>query len=220
MTGASADVWYGRSNNDGTPDARTAYRPLSDERRAMLEAEVKAGWLRPWVFTVVPHWIIRRAGLDVCLSMAEEQMMTAANGWRPDAGSQFRSFLMEGIKRFLPHKVLRALGKPNVWRQMPETEDGEQLSSSLVDHRESAPERALRHWCSDDYSRQRRCLDWRRRVILYLRCVEGWTLEEVADTLTVLTRERVRQLEESATAKLAAFRTRDLIRKQLAGKLE
>lgn len=64
----------------------------------------------------------------------------------------------------------------------------------------------LAEWCSEEFRRQRACLHWRQRIILYLRAVEGMTLEEAGEAMGGLSRERVRQICDRAAEKMAKSR--------------
>lgn len=100
----------------------------------------------------------------------------------------------------------RAGIKFRVWYAMPEGEDGERFLEP-ADHRAGGVHPMLRAWCSEEYRSQRRALHWRYRVLLYMRYVEAWTLDEVSDVFGI-SRERVRQLTDRAIEKLAAQRNR------------
>ncbi len=90
--------------------------------------------------------------------------------------------------------------------------DDEDRGIDPANHRRDCADPGLHLWCSDDYSEQRRCLPIRERIILYLRTVEGWVLEDVGDAMG-MTRERVRQIETRAVNKLAEFRVRRQLRR-------
>lgn len=165
-------------------------------------------WL-PGLVAECPAWLVARLGRDEVASAIRLAVVKAAADYDPVAhpGVPFPAFAFNGV-RLAMRGFARELGKPAVWWPMPHGDDGDELFDRLIpDYRDPAPERLLRAWCDEGYAAQRQCLDMRSRVLLYLRTVEGWTLEEVGDVLGV-TRQRVRQLEERACRKLAAFRVR------------
>lgn len=82
-------------------------------------------------------------------------------------------------------------------RYFAKYDDGNSEEYHVEDYRSVECDPVLKAWCSPDYCAMRRCLDWRARVLLALRCVEGYTLDEIALVMSI-TRERVRQLERNA----------------------
>ena len=166
----------------------------------------------------VPFALVRVFGRDTFEQEARVAAAKAAADFDPAAfpGVPFGAFARRGVRLHLRGVVARLAMKFPVWREMPADPAGGSFPDP-ADHRPAGGDPALRAWCSDDYRDQRRCLDWRTRVLLYLRTVEGWTLDEVAAPLGV-SRERVRQLETKAAQKLARYRNRRVIRRQLEGR--
>lgn len=165
-------------------------------------------WL-PGLVAEVPEWLRIRLGRDVVEQDIRLAVVKAAHDYDPVAypGVPFAAFAFNGV-RLAMRGFGHQLGKPQAWQTMPAADDGAGIDGEIPDHREPCPDRLLRAWCDEDYARQRECLSWRERVLLYLRTVEGLTLEETGECMGGVTRERVRQLEERACRQLAAFRVR------------
>lgn len=167
----------------------------------------------------MPAAMLRTLGREQFEQEAWLAVCKAAHDFDPVKylGVPFGAFARLGVRKHLTGTVCRTATKYGVWRTMPELDGdtGEQLEAA--DYRRESADPALAAWCSADYARQRRCLDWRSRIVLYLRAVEGWTLEEAGEALAV-TRERIRQVEEKAVRKLARFRLRRQMRRQLEGR--
>jgi RNA polymerase sigma factor (sigma-70 family) len=157
----------------------------------------------------VPEWLRVRLGRDVVEQDIRFAVVKAAHDFDPVKypGVPFAAFAFNGVRLHM-RSFARQLGRPETWWTMPASrEDGASMEGEIPDHRDPVPDRLLRAWCDEDYARQRRCLDWRARLVLYLRTVEGMTLDETGECMGV-TRERVRQLEDRATWQLARFRVR------------
>lgn len=172
-------------------------------------------WL-PGEVNRVPEWARRAVGRDAVEQEARLAVTKAACDWNPELypGVPFGAFARIGVRLHLRGLWDRLAAKGCVWAAMPVFEDGG--GPDPEDYRDPHGERLLHLWFDPDYAEQRRCLDMRRRLLLYLRTVEGLTLEETGECLGT-SRERVRQLEWSAGRKLAEFRNRRVIRRQLAG---
>lgn len=202
-----------------TPDPSHGKRvfrtPLAPDRQALAltETEQVAQFAR-----YAPQWLTRLAGRDTIEQELWMAVLTAAADFDPvkNPGVPFGAFARQACKWCLLN-LRRDWGqRQSVWQGMPTNDECQAMGDELPDHRPLADSPAFHAWFDEDYKRQRRFLDWRSRIVLYLRYVEGWTLEEVGDALGV-SRERVRQVEGKAGRKLAAARSRDQLRKQLAG---
>lgn len=196
---------------DATDSARGGRRfkarPLTEDQRAMVEAQ--AGWVEPWVRTVVYPHVLRQVGLDECVSMAWELVVVAASLWRPDRGTTFTGYAMTGVKRSLPTRLLRQYRKRGVWSEMPaRRDDGRPMSAELPDGRPAERDPLLVAWCDPDARHRRRVVGWRERLVLYLRFVECRTLDDVGRLLGV-TRQRVIEIEKRGLERLAE-QTRDI----------
>lgn len=77
----------------------------------------------------------------------------------------------------------------------------QELRNEVADYRrpiaDDAASPLLRAWCDPEYAAQRANLSWTRRLVLYLRLVEGLSLEAVGECFGV-SKERVRQVQIAA----------------------
>lgn len=181
---------------------------LTAERQQLVDESFE--WLAKWTCLCAPRAAIDALGWSEVLSLAQLLVVKSASLWRPDSGAKFRTFAMNAVKRFLPVALWRAGRNSNVWREMAVFEDdrGRELpiSTQMPDRRRTdGPDPLLAFWHDPDYRAQRACLSWRQRIVLYLRLVECWTLQEVA-VVFGLSRERIRQSEVKAARLLAEDR--------------
>lgn len=181
-------------------DRRTKAARLTAAQRRLVEGEVAAGWVEPWARACVPPALLRHHSMEEAVAEAWLLVVRAASIWRPGLGATFRSFAMSGVKKYLPVTLGRKVANRGVWAEMPQFEEGD-LAGAAADRRRppGPPDPLLRDWCSDEYRALRRGLGWRARLVIYLRYVECWTLQEVGDVLGVH-RERVRQIEATGAA--------------------
>lgn len=202
---------------DPSDRRRNIVAPLTPDQQELVEAELARGWVRPEVCSLAAPWLVRAVGWDDLHQTGEVAVAEAAMTFDPVArpGVPFGAYARQ-LVRWRLWSLRRVLAKSyRAWYGMPT--DAEGWQPDPADHRPDCPDPALWLWCSPDYSAQRRCLDWRSRVLLYLRTVEGMTLREVADALGV-SAQRANQIEDKAVGKLAAFRNRRQIARQLAGR--
>lgn len=197
--------------------------PLTPEQQGWVEEH---RWVAFAVANEFPNRLPWIAYEDV-VGAGFEGLVRAAQTFDPARGNQFSTYAFwwakAKIRRFLRGERGRGMAVPENRKEFKRT--GELVSSrggeewdqgaEVADFRRAETDPALKLWCSPDYAEQRRCLDWRSRVLLYLRTVAAMTLEEVGECMGI-TRERVRQLEEEAARKLAAFRVRRARRTQPA----
>lgn len=194
----------------------------NERRRAPLTADQQQLVLDfdrrlPGLVRECPEWLVARLGRDEVESCIRLAVVKAAHDFDPVANPNvpFAAFAFNGV-RMAMRSFGRELGKPAVWWTMPvSADDGASMEGEIPDHRDPVADRLLKAWCDEDYTRQRKCLDWRSRVLLYLRTVAAMTLEEVGECMGI-TRARVQQLEEKAARKLAAYRVRRARRTQPA----
>lgn len=188
---------------------RKTATPLTPEQRELVAAQNDPGnpWVPKWVRCCLPRGLIRRLGIEECVAEAWVLVVRAASLWADDGRATFRTFAMSAIQRFLLPRLNARLAHENVWVTMPKfdgnrgAEEDQHLCSLLADHRTDGRDPLLRLWCSPVYRRLRKLIDWRGRVVLYLRYVECWTLEEVGAALGV-ERQRVHHLERRARERL------------------
>jgi DNA-directed RNA polymerase specialized sigma24 family protein len=176
-------------------------RPLTPEQRELVEG--CAGWVRPWVHCVVLNVLIRQFGIEEVMAEAWDIIVRAASIWKPDRGATFKSFAMNGVKRFLPEKLMRLNRNRNVWVAMPEVPDGAELVDLVPDHRSSGEiDRLLSLWCSEEAMQLRNRLGPRVRLFMYLKLVEGWTYREIGDVFGI-SKQRIQQMMDRAQSDLA-----------------
>lgn len=193
-------------------------RPLRDADHERVAEAIE--WVRWEVLAVVPPAVVRRVGLEECVAEALLFVVRAAGRYDPVAhpGVPFAAYARNGLRLVLRSMFGRKKYRTaRTWLTMPVDADGA-FFLEPADHRPPDVHPALREWCSEECRAQRRCLDWRARLVLCLRCVEGLTLDDVGGVLGI-TRERVRHLEERAVAKLAAFRVRRRTELAFAGEV-
>ncbi len=126
-------------------------------------------------------------------------------------GRSFESYARRGIRSAITWSAIKGrFGRRGnewvrvgAWQQWPLAPDSAE-PLDLEDYRRAGAENpALHEWCSDGATAKRVKLTKRERVALYLRCVEGWTLQEIGDAFDV-TREGARLILEKAVKKIPA----------------
>lgn len=169
-------------------------------------------WLRAESARLASDVLVTREGRD---SLYQEALLAVCKaacdfdpGKYPDV--PFGAFARLGVRKHMMGFRIRLGIKSRVWGTMPAGDDDEQSFMEPADYRAPTVHPALSAWCDEDAARQRRVLHMRSRLVLYLRYVESWTLEEVGDAFDV-SRERVRQIEERAISKLARNRRRKML---------
>ena len=169
-------------------------------------------WLGAAVAKAVPPALYVRLGKDHWEQEAWRAVVVAAARWDPTRGAPFGAFAWLGVAQFLRGRVMREAARYGVWRELPagadilvgSDEGGVPLEPA--DHRAaSAVHPTLAAWCDEDAARQRRRLDPRSRLVLYLRLVEGWSNPEIGSYFGI-SRERVRQVIGKAVFRLARAR--------------
>lgn len=201
------------SHWDRRSDRTRTVAPLDSERQQLVVDEIARKWVYAEVRNLSPWWLVKQHGYDELNAVGIAAIVESAETYRDEFGVPFGAYARQ-LVRWTFWKLTRTLTKEiRAWNEMRlvSRDDGEtsQLSTIVPDHRRYCPSPALHLWCSLDYSEQRRCLDWRSRIALYLLAVEGMNLSEAGESLGI-TRERVRQIEKRAVAKLAGFRVRRL----------
>jgi DNA-directed RNA polymerase specialized sigma24 family protein len=188
------------------PDRRLDRRPLTPEQRELVAACYGAPWVAPWTRRCVFAWLVREVGWDDVLSEAWVLIVKAARRWVPGRGTEFESFAKGAIRRFLHKRLTDGRRNRRAWAEMPVAPDtGAGLDQSAPCGRGVERDDLLAGWCHD--APLRGALSWRERVVLYLRAVEGWTLEEVGAALGIA-RQRVDQIVTAAREKLLRARGR------------
>ena len=186
--------------------------PLTAEQRALAESEVTQTWVHTAIRRSSPAWLVKGLNWDELKQIAAVAICKATTTWVPQAGTTFRDYAWNAVK-WEVIKIRVVCGRSaSVWREMESTvSDSGQMESDaarIADHRRDCADNPTLHaWCSPDYTEQRRCLDWRSRIVLYLLAVEGWSKQEISETFGA-SRMRVIQSEGEAIRKLAAFRVR------------
>lgn len=189
-------------------------RRLTEGRREL--ALSAAGVIELAVLRGVSRGLRRSFGEDEWRQEAWLAVCKAARDIDPEShpGVPFLAFARNGIRLHFMGETRKYATRLAVWREMPADPhragaagDFRPDDAHPEDHRGPAVPAVLSAWCSDDYRAQRSVLNWRERVILYLRFVEGWYQWEIAECLGI-THARVGQLEEVAVRRLAAARNR------------
>lgn len=168
-----------------------AYPPLTADRRRLLDAVDQ----RVLVVRLAARHLVRAIGTDGVLQEAWLACSLAASVYDPVAypGVPFPAFACRCVKRRMTFLNAHFGRRGGVW--------AEDAGVEPADHRGGGVWPALAAWC--ECRGQRRRLDWRSRVVLYLRCVEGWSLGEIAAVFGV-NRQRVSQIIGTATKKMLA----------------
>lgn len=174
---------------------------LTDHQRDMAAAELQEGWFTRLSGSAASGWLRGVIGRDGVTQEAALAVVVAATRFDPDRhpGVPFAAYAVRAIRFRLGHLRAWHARRAWAWAPMPTGDGGE--TPEPEDRRRDARDPALRLWCSDEYAGRRRGLDRRTRLLLYLRCVEGWSQAEVADALDV-SESRVRQLESRAKDRL------------------
>jgi len=190
-------------------------RPLSPEQQALVEAAYHEGWVPRWTRKIVSYAFLQSFGIkrEDAVGEAWVIVVKAAASWEDGLGSTFRSYAMTGMKRFLMTRLKNSVSGKNVWIEMPTQRDvkyAKPMSDVLPDHRSTSdPLSLLATWCSPEYASQRKFLDWRTRIVLYLHSVERLSFKEIGPLLGV-SWERARKLEEVAREKMEWSRSKSL----------
>ena len=186
--------------------------PLTAEQRALAESEVTQTWVHTAIRRACPAWLVKQLNWLELKQIAAVAICKATTTWAPQAGTTFRDYAWNAVKWEVIKTRVVSSRTVEVWREMEfavsDSGQTESDAARLADHRRDCADNPTLHaWCSPDYTEQRRCLDWRSRIMLYLLAVEGWSKQEISETFGV-SRMRVMQIEEEAVRKLAAFRVR------------
>ncbi len=203
------------------PVIKPARAPLTREQQALVTSVMK---LTHWFANRAPQWLRRALGHEV---IAQEMAIAACKAASdfdsvayPDY--EFSAWAAEGMRRHLMGLTTRTGIKLGVWVQMPELVNGDgdtiSLEDVVADHRTDGGNPALAEWHSEENQLLLRAVSLRYQRVLYLRAVEGLTLDEVGTTLGI-TRERVRQMQEHAAEIIRRARAKLQVDRQLRGQL-
>lgn len=176
------------------------------------------------IFTCTNLAALARHGKEFFQQEAYLALCVAAAAYRPDKypGVTFGAFARLGLRMHL-RGLLQRLGERHpLWWQFPDRDsphdDGpdssyrrlSRFAEEVPDIRTADVDPLLSAWHDEDAKAQRKYLDVRSRVILYLAYVECWSHTEISRTLR-LSKERVGQLIERAADRLAAVRSGDFL---------
>lgn len=182
--------------------------PLSPEQRDQVALAEQ--WLYQEIVHL-PKWLVLRHGRDAIEQEARLAVCKAAHDFDPvkHSGVPFGAFARRGVRLHLLGLRYRTADRLRVWSTMPVSaiESGELVPHDQADYRRNSPDPSLSIWCDQDNVAQRKCLDMRSRLVLFLRYVECWTLDEIGSALGI-SWERVRQIEIKALARLKTHRER------------
>lgn len=188
--------------------------PLTKEQKELAEEEIRHKWIYTAIKRCAPKWLVHAIGYEELNQIGMLAVCQASKTWKPFEGTEFMDYAWNAVKWEIAKRRIVYNRNVSVWREMEfvtsDTGSKESYAELEPDHRRDCHDHPTLHlWCSPDYSEQRRCLDWRSRILLYLLTVEGWTKAEVSEVLGV-SRMRVMQIEDEAVRKLASFRIRRL----------
>jgi len=177
---------------------------LTPEQQKLVVDFVARGWVQKEIRRRVPQWLLQQAGWDECESWAMFAVCRAAFRFDPIKypNVPFDAFAVKGVRIWLKKIRCKYATAPKLWGHAFDEE-----LERLVDHRSEDRPSPLMMWCEKENADQRRCLDWRRRIMLYLRTVEGWSQQEVGDLFGAC-RQRVHQIESTAMGSMARYRLR------------
>lgn len=182
--------------------------PLTPEQLALVASAER--WLYQEIFRL-PKWLVLLHGRDAIEQEARLAVCKAAHDFDPvkHPGVPFGAFARRGVYLHLLGIKYRSAERLSVWGTMPvATRHGEEdMPIDSTDHRRNSSEPTLTIWCDPDNVAQRKRLDMRSRVILFLRYVECWTLDEIGCAIGI-SWERVRQIEIAALARMKRMRER------------
>jgi RNA polymerase sigma factor (sigma-70 family) len=204
--------------------------PLSPEQAALVAGHEAMCWKMARRF----GWGLPEEDVEDLAAEFRMQLVVAARFFDPAKGYTFTTYYMKCARQRMLRKarLIRASGVkvpqrgPFVTVKMASTDERweygksggpgrgrrrkEELKYQIADYRrpisDDVPDPLLHAWCDPEYAEQRKCLHWRTRIVLYLRVVACWTLEEVGEALGGLSRERIRQIEDRAVEKMARSR--------------
>jgi hypothetical protein len=191
-------------------------------------------------------WCARRFGhgLDDAdqediFAMVRAQLLRAVELFDPRTGWKFLTYvhkcctrksqlmaraIRSGGVKYLPKNApaSRPASLDERWENTGSNRGGsrgkDRLKFQIADYRRAdGPDPALKFWCDPENVWQRRGLHIKFRLVLFLRHVEGYTLDEVGEVFG-LSRERVRQLEERAVGAMARRRNARKLARQLEGR--
>jgi RNA polymerase sigma factor (sigma-70 family) len=209
--------------------------PLSPEQAALVEAHEKMCWKMARRF----GWGLPKEDVEDLAAEFRMQLVVAARFFEPGRGYTFATYYMQCARQRMLRKarLIRAGGVkvpqrgPFITVKMASTDERweygagggrnsrrnrDDLKFQIADYRRPArddvPDPLLHAWCDPEYVEQRKCLHWRTRIVLYLRVVECWSLEEVGRVLGGISRERIRQIEQRSIEKMARSRRRSAAR--------
>lgn len=191
------------------PNLRLKRRaPLTPEQLTLVASTDR--WLYQEIVRV-PKWVLSIHGRDAVEQEARLSVCKAAHDFDPvkHPGVPFGAFARRGVRLHLLGLRYRTADRLRVWSTMPVSaiESGELVPHDQADYRRNSPDPNLSIWCDQDNVAQRKCLDMRSRLVLFLRYVECWTLDEIGSALGI-SWERVRQIEIKALARLKTHRER------------
>lgn len=208
------------------PKRRAPRAPLTPAQHELLSGVERLVY---WLAYRAPLFLRRSIGLDAVRQECWLAACKAAHDWNPDyeyGAASFSSFVYWGVEKHLTGLKNRTAAKYRVWRTMPEGRGRRDdaaadapvpMGAELPDHRGPSVHPSLALWCSDEARQLRSGLHWRYRLFLYLRCVEGVTLDEMAATFGI-SRARVQQVQVRAMELIEYARRRRTVRRQVAGR--
>ncbi|HEY1187151.1 MAG TPA: sigma factor-like helix-turn-helix DNA-binding protein [Gemmata sp.] len=177
---------------------------LTGAQQQLVLNERATAWVHREVNQNVRPAYRRRYGREEFEQIALFALCESARAFDPVAnpGVPFGAFARTHVRRRLWRAVEKLAQSARVNRTVPVDGLGEPFAlTNLIDHRAPGPNPALALWCSDELRARRRCLDWRSRLVLCMRCVEGLTLQECALALRI-SKTRVGMIEQRAIERL------------------
>lgn len=127
----------------------------------------------------------------------------AAADFDPARGNTFATVAHAYLKKWLGTLARHYIKSGWKWHEWTDLSDTEAFEPPARHHR-PVP---LAVWCDDEARFLRRRVQWRGRIILYLRTVECLTLDDVSHVFGI-SKARVRQIQDRAIDKIAAANNR------------
>lgn len=192
----------------GRPAKAVAREPLPEDRRALALTARRVVYAEVWRAS---RHLLEYPGFDALVQEAWVAVCAVAADWAPGRG-EFGAWARRAVRRRMWYLALKLNRRRPVWWDMGATEDAltggvSTADEALVDHRDPFPAGRLVHlWNDPDLRRQRLVLTWRQRVVLHLRCVLGYSLEEVGGLLGGASRQYALQIQEAAAYRLRLAR--------------
>jgi RNA polymerase sigma factor (sigma-70 family) len=155
----------------------------------------------------------RRLGIEIVAAMGTRGLLRAASTWRPDGGRSFSGYAVPRIRRWIHHELERdkryylRFGRTSIDATCRDGDARSALSNRL-------PDRTARQTWQDAGERERNhhlrslveSLPGKHWEVIWGVFFEGKTIEELRIEMN-LSRERIRQLRESALGRLRAIMT-------------